>query len=70
MFNFQSSAIDSISELNGDQVQITFVGGREYTYRAADPSTFVADLNQVIAKQESVGGFVNRAIRSEQLLSV
>jgi hypothetical protein len=70
MFNFTSSAVESISDLNGDQVTVTFNGGREYTYRAAAPDTFVSDLNKVIAEQQSVGGFINRAIRGEQLLSV
>ena len=70
MFNFSSSAIESISDLNGDQVTVTFNGGREYTYKAAQPETFVADLQRVITEQQSVGGFINKAIRGEQLLSV
>ena len=70
MFNFSSSAIESISDLNGDQVTVTFNGGREYTYKAAQPETFVAYLQRVITEQQSVGGFINKAIRGEQLLSV
>jgi hypothetical protein len=67
MFKFNSSAIESISDLNGDQVQITFNGGREYTYKVSNPVNFVEDLNLVIENEDSVGKFVNLAIRSQDL---
>jgi hypothetical protein len=70
MFKFQSSAIENISDVQDEQVTITFMGGRNYTYKVAEPSNFVSDLNTVIAKEESVGSFINSAIRSEQLLSI
>jgi len=70
MFQFTSSAVESISDLNGDQVTVTFNGGRTYDYKVADPSAFVTQLNQVITQEQSVGGFINRAIRGEQLLSL
>lgn len=70
MFKFQSSAIENISDVQDEQVTITFNGGREYTYKVADPANFVSQLNTVIAEQDSVGRFVNSAIRSEQLQSV
>jgi hypothetical protein len=70
MFKFQSSAIENITDVQDEQVTITFVGGRNYTYKVVDPSTFVNDLNTVIEKDDSVGRFINSAIRSEQLLSV
>jgi hypothetical protein len=70
MYNFQSSAVENISDLQDDQVTITFSGGRDYTYKVADPANFVSDLNTVIAEEKSVGSFINSAIRSEQLLSV
>ena len=70
MFNFTSSAIDKISDVQNDQVVITFNGGRDYTYKVADPSNFVTDLNEIISKQESVGRFINSAIREEKLTSV
>jgi hypothetical protein len=70
MFKFTSSAVESISDMNGDQVTVTFNGGRDYTYRAAAPETFVSQLNEVIAAQQSVGGFINKAIRNDQLLNV
>lgn len=67
MFKFNSSAIESISDLNGDEVQITFNGGREYTYKVANPATFVEDLSLVIENEDSVGKFINLAIRGEDL---
>lgn len=70
MFKFQSSAIAHVSDVQDEQVTITFMGGRNYTYKVAEPSNFVSDLNNVIAKGESVGSFINSAIRSERLLSV
>ena len=70
MFKFQSSAIENITEVQDGQVTITFVGGRDYTYKVTDPSTFVSDLNTVIKEDESVGRFVNQAIRSEQLMAL
>jgi len=69
-FQFQSSAIENISEVQNEQVTITFNGGRDYTYKVADPSNFVTQLNEVIAQDESVGRFINSAIRAEQLQNV
>jgi hypothetical protein len=68
MFKFNSSAIEAISDLDGNQVQITFNGGREYTYTVTNPDTFVEDLNMVIENEDSVGKFVNLAIRGEDLI--
>ena len=70
MFKFQSSAIENISDVTDEQVTITFNGGRDYTYKVADPATFVPQLNEVISNDESVGRFVNTAIRNEQLQNV
>jgi len=68
-FNFDSSAISALN-IDGEQVNITYTSnGKEYSYRAQDPSTFVASLEQVIADPEgSVGRFVNQAIRTEKTL--
>ena len=66
MFNFTSSAIDNIV-MNDAEVMITFRGGRDYTYSCADIEGFRSDLQNVIEEQESVGSFVNRAIRAELL---
>ena len=70
MFQFSSSAIESISDVNDGKVTITFNGGREYTYGVQDVEQFVSQLSGVIAAQQSVGRFVNTAIKSEQLLAV
>ena len=69
-FTFTSSAIDDLS-MEGDQVSVTFHGGREYTYKAVDPITFETALNGEIADPEgSVGRLVNQLIRSEDLVTV
>jgi hypothetical protein len=70
MFNFTSSAIESISDVQDGKVTITFNGGREYTYGVQDVEMFVSQLSTVIAEQQSVGRFVNNAIKTEQLLAV
>jgi len=70
MFNFQSSAIENISEVQDGKVTITFNGGRDYTYGVQDVEQFVTQLSNVIANSESVGRFINTAIRSEQLTQV
>ena len=69
-FTFTSSAIEGLS-MEGDQVSVTFHGGREYTYKAVDPTTFETALNGEIADPEgSVGRLVNQLIRSEDLVTV
>jgi hypothetical protein len=70
MFKFQSSAIDNISDVQDGQVTVTFNGGRDYTYNVADPDTFVSDLEMVIENEDSVGRFINLAIRGEQLVKI
>jgi len=69
MFNFTSSAIENISDVNDGKVSITFTGGRQYNYSVQDVEQFVAQLSTVIAEQKSVGRFVNNAIKSEQLIA-
>ena len=69
-FAFTSSAIDALI-MNGEEVKITFKGGREYTYKATNPSMFATALQGEITDPEgSVGRFVNSAIRSEDLVTV
>ena len=65
-----SSAIESIDFTENDEVIITFNGGREYTYACDDIDAFQYDLNQVLEENESVGKFVNRAIKSQLLQTV
>lgn len=69
MFNFTSSAIENISDVNDGKVSITFTGGRQYNYNVQDVEQFVSQLSTVIAEQQSVGRFVNNAIKSEQLIA-
>ena len=66
-FQFQSSAIENISTVENGQVTITFNGGRDYTYAVNDPAEFISDLNMVIENEDSVGKFINLAIRGDQL---
>jgi hypothetical protein len=70
-FKVNSTAITSL-DVNGDQVSIQFTSGdKQYNFRAADPATFVADLEQVIADPEgSVGSYIHRARKSEALVEV
>lgn len=70
MFQFTSSAIESISDVQDGKVTITFAGGRDYTYSVRDVEQFTSALSQVIAESGSVGRFVNQALRSEDLVTV
>lgn len=67
MFNFTSSAIENISDVQDGKVAITFVGGRKYDYSVQDVAQFTSALNNVITKGDSVGRFVNQQIRSDAL---
>lgn len=69
MFNFTSSAIESISDVQDGKVTVTFTGGREYTYAVPQVDQFVSELTKTINAQGSVGRFVNNAIKSEQLVA-
>ena len=64
-----SSAIENITS-DGNQVTVTFKGGREYLYNCSDIEGFENDLYDVIEEGESVGSFVNRAIRAQLITSV
>ena len=68
-FKFESSAIENISDVEDGKVIITFNGGRDYTYAVTDVEKFVSQLTEVITQKDSVGGFVNMAIR-ENLMAV
>jgi hypothetical protein len=67
MMNFTSSAINNIVMNDDDTVSITFSNGREYLYDCSDLDGFQNDLQNVIDESESVGKFVNRAIRAQLL---
>jgi len=64
-----SSAINNIAFAD-DKVTVTFVGNRSYDYACHDVAGFQNDLNDVISEGESVGRFVNKAIRAQLLQSV
>ena len=65
-----SSAIENIAFADDNQVTVTFKGGRDYLYNVSDLEGFQNDLNDVIEEGESVGRFVNRAIRAQLLQTV
>lgn len=69
-FVFSSSAVENISDVEDGQVTVTFNGGRDYTYSVPNPDDFVSDLSAVIENDDSVGRFINIAIRSEQLVKL
>lgn len=66
MTNFTSSVITKISDVVNNQVTIEFKG-KPYTYTVSDVNAWQNDLNDVIEEGESVGSFVNRAVRSDLL---
>ena len=69
MLNFSSSAVENIAFGSDNEVSVTFKGGRNYLYVCNDLQGFKNDLNDVIEEGESVGSFVNRAIRAQLLQS-
>ena len=60
--SFNSSALESVA-IDGDQVLVTFNGGRSYTYTVADVEKFVMMFNSA----ESKGKFLNAQIKEETL---
>ena len=67
---FTSSAIENISDVENGQVTITFNGGRDYTYGVADVERFVTEMTNTITQGDSVGRYVNNALRSDLLTLV
>ena len=63
MTQFNSSVITAISDVLNGEVVIEF-HGRPYTYSVTDVAAWQNDLADTISEGESVGSFVNRAIRS------
>jgi hypothetical protein len=67
MRNFTSSVITAISDVNdNNEVTIEF-NGNPYTYTVSDTEGWQNDLNNVIEEGESVGSFVNQALRANVL---
>lgn len=68
---FTSTAIESIKEgSKADQVEVTFNGGRSYTYALTDVERFVSELNTTVTANQSVGRYVNNSIKSGLLTAV
>ena len=61
-----STAIEAIA-INDNTARVTFAGGRAYDYSVSDVANFVNSLSEVIESGESVGRFVNTAVRNETL---
>ena len=61
-----STAIENIA-LDDNTATVTFAGGRAYDYSVSDVANFVTNLSKVIESGESVGRFVNTAVRNETL---
>ena len=65
--DFTSSAIESISDVTSDgKVDVTFAGGRKYTYGVSDVENFVTKFNEATSK----GQFINRALRDDMLMQI
>ena len=65
--DFTSSAIENISDVTSDgKVEVTFTGGRKYTYGVSDVENFVTMFNESTSK----GQFINRALREDMLTQV
>ncbi len=67
--NLDSTAIDAI-QVDGSDVAITYKSsGRVYNYTSTD-ANFVNSLENVIENNQSVGRFINKAIREDQTLQI
>ena len=68
---FISTAIESIKEgAKANTVEVTFNGGRSYTYGLNDLNAFATALSGVVTSNESVGRFVNNSIKTGTLTAV
>lgn len=64
MITVNSSAIQFISEVSdNNEVTITFQNGKDYIYGVDDVTAWNNDLNDVLSENESVGRFINKAIK-------
>jgi transcription elongation factor Elf1 len=68
--NFESTAISNI-KVNDNIATVTFKGsGKSYEYEVNDVANFVNSLQKVIEKEQSVGKFINKAIKEDQTLKI
>jgi len=66
-----STAIESIKEgADANRVEVTFTGGKSYTYGVNDLATFATEVTRLVNAKESVGSYVNKSIRSGLLTAV
>jgi len=66
-----STAIESINAgAKADQVEVTFTGGKSYTYGVNDLTAFATEVTRLVNAKESIGSYVNKSIRSGLLTSV
>ena len=67
----KNKAIESIKEgAKANTVEVTFNGGRSYTYGLNDLNAFATALSGVVTSNESVGRFVNNSIKTGTLTAV
>lgn len=67
--NLDSTAISDIV-VNDSDIAITFKGSNNtYNYTTTD-SNFVVSLQNVIENNQSVGRFINRAIKEDRTLQI
>lgn len=67
--NLDSTAISDIV-VNDSDIAITFKGSNKtYNYTTND-TNFVVSLQNVIENNQSVGRFINRAIKEDQTLQI
>ena len=68
----KSSMLQSpvIVDTDAGTATLTYKSGKDYTYQAPDPSTFVADLESCIASDASVGSFISQARKQGRLVEV
>lgn len=67
--NIDSTAISDVA-VTGNDVAITYKSsGRVYNYTSTD-ANFVNLLENVIENNQSVGRFINRAIKEDQTLQI
>lgn len=65
-----STAIKNIGFGSDNEVTVTFTNDREYLYTCQDVDGFKNDLYDVIEEGESVGQFINRALKAQLLQTV
>ena len=60
---FTSSAIEALTVTDDGTVNVTFTGGREYTYAVADVNKFQTEFNAAASK----GRYFNESIQNQSL---